>query len=75
VRVPIDLSEIAEGALLVALSWATALRPRHDNAEVTALHVSPGPGDPAAEQGVQEEVGRARGSPLRRDGRGDRIEP
>jgi nucleotide-binding universal stress UspA family protein len=60
VLVPIDLSEVAEGALLVALSWATALRPRPGNAEVTALHVSPDPGDPAAEQAVQEEIGRVR---------------
>jgi nucleotide-binding universal stress UspA family protein len=60
VLVPIDRSEIAEGALLVALSWATALRRRHGNAQVTALHVSPGPGDPATGQRVQEEVERVR---------------
>lgn len=60
VLAPIDLSEVAEGALLVALSWATALRPRNGSAGVTVLHVSPGPADPATEQGVQEEVARVR---------------
>jgi nucleotide-binding universal stress UspA family protein len=59
VTVPIDLSEVAEGALMVALSWASALRPRTGTAAVVALHVAPG-GDPAVTQAVRDEVARAR---------------
>jgi nucleotide-binding universal stress UspA family protein len=59
VTVPIDLSEVAEGALSVAVSWASALRPRTGAATVTALHVASGD-DPAAAQAVQEEVARVR---------------
>lgn len=43
VLVPIDLSETARGALLVALTWASALRRRiagDDATRVTALHVT-----------------------------------
>ena len=59
VIVPIDLSEVAGGALLVALSWASALRPRSATAHLTALHVAP---DTSAQVGrqVHEEVERAR---------------
>jgi nucleotide-binding universal stress UspA family protein len=59
VTVPIDLSEVAEGALSVALSWASALRPRTGTAAVVALHVAPG-GDPAVAEAVRDEVARAR---------------
>jgi nucleotide-binding universal stress UspA family protein len=38
VLVPIDLSETARGALMVALTWASALRSR-DFARLTVLHV------------------------------------
>ena len=60
VVVPIDLSEIAGGALSVALSWASALRPPGGEAHLTALHVTPPPAPPAAGQAVREEVRRAR---------------
>ncbi len=60
VVVPVDLSEIAGGALSVALSWASALRPRGGDARLTALHVAPDPAAPAAGQAVGEEVRRAR---------------
>ncbi|HYR12277.1 MAG TPA: universal stress protein [Longimicrobium sp.] len=59
VTVPIDLSEVAEGALSVAVSWASALRPRTGTAAVLALHVASGD-DPAAAQALEEEVARAR---------------
>lgn len=59
VTVPIDLSEVAEGALSVALSWASALRPRTGTAEVVALHVA-SRDDPAVTEAVREEVARAR---------------
>src|SRR5688500_16514527 len=47
VLVPIDLSDTARGALLVGLSWASALRagrrvnPPHAAVELTVLHVQP----------------------------------
>jgi len=47
VLVPIDLSDTARGALLVGLSWASALRagprenPTHADVELTVLHVQP----------------------------------
>jgi nucleotide-binding universal stress UspA family protein len=59
VTVPIDLSEVGEGALSVALSWASALRPRTGTAAIVALHVVPH-GDAAATQAMREEVARAR---------------
>lgn len=59
VLVPIDLSEVAGGALSVALSWASALRPPGGTARLTALHVAPVP-SPQAHQAVREEVQRAR---------------
>lgn len=60
VVVPIDLSEVAGGALSVALSWASALRPPRGKAHLTALHVTPDPAPPTAEQAVREEVRQAR---------------
>jgi nucleotide-binding universal stress UspA family protein len=40
---PVDLSDTSKGALLVALSWASALRPQRENARttLTALYVGP----------------------------------
>jgi nucleotide-binding universal stress UspA family protein len=60
VLVPIDVSEIATGALSVALSWASALRPPGGTARVTVLHVTPDPSSQAAQQAVSDEVQRAR---------------
>lgn len=60
VDVPIDLSEVASGALSVAVSWASALRRPGEKALLTALHVVPDPAPPGAEQLLREEVGRAR---------------
>lgn len=54
--VPIDLSDTARGALVVGLSWASALRPAHDDAVVTSLtalyvrHFDPG--DAASAPGI-----------------------
>lgn len=55
----IDLSEAAGGVLSVALSWASALRPRDRMAVLTALHVTLDPGEDTVQR-VREEVQRAR---------------
>ena len=68
VIVPIDMSETARGALLVAASWASALRVGPEcttPTALTALHVAPAPattvnGDPA--QAVQGEIERLGGA-------------
>lgn len=70
VVVPVDLSEIAGGALSVALSWASALRPPGGEARLTALHVAPDPAPPTAAGAVLGEVRRARA----RAGEGARVE-
>ncbi len=60
VLAPIDLSETAEGALSVAFSWASALRPRGAQARIIALHVGSDPLAQATEERVREAVERAR---------------
>lgn len=60
VIVPIDLSEVARGALSVALSWASALRPPGGTAHLTALHVTQSPAPPNADEAVHEEIMRAK---------------
>ncbi len=55
----IDLSEASSGVLSVALSWASALRPRDGKAWLTALHVTSHPGEDTVRR-VREEVQRAR---------------
>lgn len=55
----IDLSEAGGGVLSVALTWASALRPRDGKAWLAALHVASNP-DEDAVQRVREEVRRAR---------------
>lgn len=55
----IDLSEASSGVLSVALTWASALRPRDGRALLTALHVASDPGEDAVQR-VREEVERAR---------------
>lgn len=54
----VDSSEAAGGVLSVALSWASALRPRGGKPRLTALHVASG-GEPAGAQ-VSDAVQRAR---------------
>jgi len=44
--VAIDASQTARGSLLVAVSWASALRRSSSNAELTVLHVDMGPDAP-----------------------------
>jgi nucleotide-binding universal stress UspA family protein len=61
VLVAVALSDAARGALIVALSWASALRARatsNDTTSLTALSVqSPDPADPTAqERALDEEV-------------------
>ncbi len=55
----IDLSEASSGVLSVALTWASALRPRDGRARLTALHVTSDPGEDTVQR-VREEVQRAR---------------
>ncbi|WP_420130627.1 universal stress protein [Longimicrobium sp.] len=55
----VDLLEAGSGVLSVALTWASALRPRQGKAWLTALHVTSAPGDDAVRR-VGEEVRRAR---------------
>ena len=55
----IDLSEASSGVLSVALTWASALRPRDGKARLTALHVASNPGEDTVQR-VREEVQRAR---------------
>lgn len=55
----IDLSEASSGVLSVALTWASALRPREEKAWIAALHVAPNPGEDAVRR-VREEVQQAR---------------
>jgi universal stress protein E len=55
----IDLSEATSGVLSVALSWASALRPRDGKARLTALHVTSNPGEDTVQR-VRKEVQRAR---------------
>lgn len=59
----IDLSEASGGVLSVALTWASALRPRDGKARLTALHVASDPGDDSVQR-VREEVQRARARAL-----------
>jgi nucleotide-binding universal stress UspA family protein len=59
----IDLSEAGSGVLSVALTWASALRPREGKARLTALHVTSNSGEDAVQR-VREEVQRARGRAL-----------
>lgn len=60
VLVTIDLAEESAGSLSVALSWASALRPRGGRAQLTALHVAQGGTATGAEAAVHAEVERAR---------------
>lgn len=55
----IDLSEATSGVLSVALSWASALRPRGGKAWLAALHVAPHPGEDTVQR-MREEVQGAR---------------
>lgn len=55
----IDLSEASSGVLSVALSWASALRPRKGEAWLAALHVTSNPGEDTMQR-VREEVQGAR---------------
>lgn len=68
VVIPIDLSETARRALLVALSWASALRstrletPHRSDVALRAVHVEPSPGDGAGAltPAIEEEIMFAR---------------
>jgi nucleotide-binding universal stress UspA family protein len=65
VLVPIDLSDTARGALVVALSWSSALRAGSDSAtRLTAMYVDRADRDggaaPGAEQKLTAELDRVR---------------
>jgi universal stress protein E len=59
----IDLSEATGGVLSVAVTWASALRPRDGKARLTALHVPPNPGEDFVNR-TREEVQQARARAL-----------
>jgi nucleotide-binding universal stress UspA family protein len=58
VLVPVDLSDTSRGALLVALSWASALRPTGEQTAttLTALYIGPNPESVAAGAGLVREL-------------------
>ena len=68
VLVPVDLSDTARGALLVGLSWASALRGAghgqspSDGVALTALHVQPSPQETSASppRAIESELERIR---------------
>jgi nucleotide-binding universal stress UspA family protein len=66
VLVPLDVSDTARGALLVALSWASALRRKVDDAaagvHLTAVHVrqSPAEGESPPMRQLDADLARAR---------------
>jgi nucleotide-binding universal stress UspA family protein len=60
VMVPIDLSESGGGSLAVAVTWASALRPRNEDADLSVLHVSTGAEDHANGEALHLEVERIR---------------
>lgn len=60
VLVPVDLSDTARGALVVALSWSSALRGDGDTpTQLTAMYVGHG-ATPSAEIALTEELERVR---------------
>lgn len=60
VLAPIDVSDIAGGALSLALSWASALRVPGQKADLVVLHVTAGSDSAAARESVHEQVSRGR---------------
>lgn len=59
VLVPLDLSDVAEQALAIALTWASALRPRKDRTHLMVLHVMPHE-NPDSERAISALVDHAR---------------
>lgn len=59
VLVAIDVADAASGALSVALTWASALRPRNAQASLTALHASLDSATEGAGLALRNEVERA----------------
>jgi nucleotide-binding universal stress UspA family protein len=59
VMAAIDLSQASSGVLSIALSWASALRPREGKAWLAALHVTSNPGEDTVQR-LRDEVQRAR---------------
>jgi nucleotide-binding universal stress UspA family protein len=60
VLVPVDLAETTRGTLAVAVSWASALRPRRGRTSLEALHVTRDVATPRTERELETEVERAR---------------
>lgn len=60
VMVPIDVSGTAGGALLLALSWASALRTPGMDADLAVLHVTANPDPEAVREPVHAQVAKAR---------------
>lgn len=55
VLAPVDSSDGARGALAVAMTWASALRPRGAQTEVLVLHVTPRDSDESADHAILEQ--------------------
>jgi nucleotide-binding universal stress UspA family protein len=66
----VDLTDEAIDVLDVALSWASALRPRATIARLDALHVAPEPSSETAAGAIREKVERVRAAA----GRAARVE-
>jgi nucleotide-binding universal stress UspA family protein len=60
VMVPISVSGVTSGALLVALSWASALRTPGADADLVVLHVTVNPDPETVREAVHGQVVRAR---------------
>src|SRR5690606_15621298 len=60
VTAAVDLSESSAGALVVALSWASALRPPRRRASLTVLHVARNADAKSRSAALQAEVERLR---------------
>lgn len=59
VLVPVDVAQGASGALLLGLSWASALRKQGGRTELVAMHVTERADDAAASEGLRTLVVRA----------------
>ncbi len=62
VLAPIEGSSFSRSTLAVALTWASALRPRGEQAALTAMHVLSGQAEDPVADDVRREVDEARSS-------------
>src|SRR5690606_34920079 len=60
VLAPIVGTRVSRGTLAVALTWASALRPRGESAQLTALHILDAEANAPGAEDVRREIERAR---------------